>query len=399
MAVPRASAAPPGSGAARGRPGRGPAVSSLGGGDTKALLDGGHHAVVRVEELLRDHGPAAELLDREQRLRYRELVRARRALHHGPIALLREDPLGLRRVEELDEVRRLAAGVLRDRDRVLDQDRLRRDRVVDLLAGLLRRDRLVLVGQHHVALAAGEGREGVARALVLHGDVLEEEAEEGGGLGVGLALGDLAAVGRHHVPARAAARERVRRDHLDARLREVLPLRDVLGVALARHEDDDRVGDHALVLVLVPALVDEAAVHQPRDVGLERELDHVGLEAAVDRAALVAGGAVGLGERHVLALWGLLEGRDQRGVRLLGRRIRDEAQLVAAARAAAAAGEEGHERRGGEYGGQESGEGFSHLFVVRPYRLSRVWGRGCEARAPGGPASRSDERTSHSLLP
>src|SRR3954451_6796127 len=235
IATPRPSAAPLGSGAARGPAGRGPAVSSLGGGDTEALLDGGHHAVVRVEELLRDRRPAAELLDREQGLRHRELVRARRALHDGPVGLLREDPLRLRRVEELHEVRRLAARVLRDRNRVLDQDRLRRDRVVDLLPGLLRRDRLVLVGQHHVALAAGEGREGVARALVLNGDVLEEEAEEGGGLGVGLALGDLAAVGRHHVPARAAARERVRRDHLDARRREVLPLRDVLGVALARH--------------------------------------------------------------------------------------------------------------------------------------------------------------------
>src|SRR3954464_7681714 len=100
MALPRASAAPPGSGTARGRAGRGPAVSSLGGGDTESLLDRRHDAVVRVEELLRDRGPAAELLDREQALRHRELVRAGRALHDRPVALRREDALRLGRVEE-----------------------------------------------------------------------------------------------------------------------------------------------------------------------------------------------------------------------------------------------------------------------------------------------------------
>ena len=44
---------------------------------------------------------------------------------------------------------------LRDHgDRVLDQDRLVRDDVVDLLALLLGRDRLVLVGDEDVAVAA-----------------------------------------------------------------------------------------------------------------------------------------------------------------------------------------------------------------------------------------------------
>ena len=36
------------------------------------------------------------------------------------------------------------------------------------------------------------------------------------------------------------------------------------------------------------------------DVGLERERDDVGRQAGLDRAALVAGGAVGLGEAHAL---------------------------------------------------------------------------------------------------
>src|SRR4051794_24855802 len=287
IATPRPSAAPPNGSTARGRErgvgdGRGPAVSSLGGRDAKVLLDAGHDALVLVEELVGPRAPPAELLDREELLGRRELVRPRRALHHRPVALRREDPLRLGRVQVLDERLRLVARVLGRGDRVLDQDRLVRDRVVHVLARLLGRDRLVLVRDQNVALAAGEGREGVARALVLHGDVLEEGLQVVDGLGLGLALCDLRAVCGHHVPARAAARERVRRDHLDARLREVAPGLDVLRVALARDEDDDRVRDHALVLVLVPARVDEPAVHEPRDVGLERELDDVGGQATVD---------------------------------------------------------------------------------------------------------------------
>src|SRR3954454_203221 len=218
IATPRPSAAPLGSGAARGPAGRGPAVSSLGGGDTEALLDGGHDAVVGVEEPLRDRAPAAELLDREEVLRHRELVRPRRALHDRPVALRGEDPLRLRRVEELHEVLRLAARVLRDRDRVLDQDRLRRDRVVELLAGLLSGDRLVLVRDQHVPLAAREGAECVARALVLYGLVLEQLAQEVGHLRLGRALHGLAHECCHHVPAHPARGEGVRRDHLSARL-------------------------------------------------------------------------------------------------------------------------------------------------------------------------------------
>src|SRR4051794_27623719 len=259
-ATPRPSAAPPRSGTARGRgvllgDGRGPAVSSLGGGDTKVLLDAGHDALVLVEELVGHRVPASELLDREELLGRRELVRARRALHHRPVALRREDALRLGRVQVLHERLRLVARVLGRGDRVLDQDRLVRDRVVDVLACLLRRDRLVLVRDQHVALAAGEGREGVTGALVLHRDVLEQLAEEVGRLGLALALGDLAAVRGHHVPAGATGAERVRRDHLHAGLDQVGPALDVLRVALADGEHDDRVGDHALVLAGVPALV------------------------------------------------------------------------------------------------------------------------------------------------
>ena len=64
---------------------------------------------------------------------------------------------------------------------------------------------------------------------------------------VGLPLLALRAVGGHDVPARAAGGERVRRDHLDAGLDQVVPGPDPLRVALADDEDDHGVGDHALV--------------------------------------------------------------------------------------------------------------------------------------------------------
>src|SRR4051794_3812627 len=209
IAVPRPSAAPPGSGTARGR---GSVSASAFGGDTKALLDVRHDALLLVEELGHDRVPAAELLDREQLLGGREPLLVDERLDHRAVALRREDLLRRGRGEVGRERLRLVGvrAVVRDRDRVLDQDRLVGDDVVHVLAGLLSRDRLVLVGDHHVALAAGERLERVARRLVLHRDVLEQLLEELRGLGLALALRDLAAVGRHHVPARAARGERVR---------------------------------------------------------------------------------------------------------------------------------------------------------------------------------------------
>src|SRR4029079_1406565 len=48
--------------------------ASLGSGDPRGLLDLRHGALVRVEELVVDLRPAAEVVDREQTLRRRELV-------------------------------------------------------------------------------------------------------------------------------------------------------------------------------------------------------------------------------------------------------------------------------------------------------------------------------------
>ena len=73
---------------------------------------------------------------------------------------------------------------------------------------------------------------------------------------------------------------------------QVVPVLDALRVALADDEHDDRVLDDAVVVVLrLPVVGDDPRVDEPRDVGLEREVDDVGRQAGLDRPRLVAGGA------------------------------------------------------------------------------------------------------------
>src|SRR3954451_11880645 len=152
---PRPKRRPPaGDGTARVPPP--PALSwLLGGGDTESLLDLSDDAVVRVEELRHDRVPATELRDVEQPGRLREVHRGVRS-DDRPITVVREDLLGRVGVEEVDEGLRLlrVLGVLRHRDRVLDQDRVVGHGVVEVLVVLLGEDRVVLVGQQSVTLAA-----------------------------------------------------------------------------------------------------------------------------------------------------------------------------------------------------------------------------------------------------
>ena len=82
-------------------------------------------------------------------------------------------------------------------------------------------------------------------------------------------------------------------------------------------------------------LVDQARVHEPGHVRLERELDHVGGQPALDRARLLARRRVGLVEAHRLALWRLVEGGDQLLVCLLGGGVGHEREVAAAAAIAA----------------------------------------------------------------
>ena len=136
-------------------------------------------------------------------------------------------------------------------------------------------------------------------------------------------------------------------DHLDAVLQQVVPGLDVLRVALARREHDDGVGDEAVVLVLVPVRGDLLGLDELVDVRRQRQRDDVGVQAGLDGAGLVAGGAVGLLEADVLAVGGLLEGGDDLLVRLLRRRVGDQAEAARAPRgvAAAAAGREAQDHQ------------------------------------------------------
>src|SRR3954466_2065537 len=270
--------------------------ASLGSGDPRRLLDLGDRALVGIEELVVDLRPAAEVADREQPLRRRELrlVLGKDGLVDRPVAPVGEDLLRRRRQRVLHERLRLLA-VLRlghDRDRVLDGDRLVGDDVVDLLALLLGGDRLVLVGDEDVAGAGREVVERLAAGLVLDHDVLGDELAQIGEPGRRvLAAAALRAVGGHDVPLRRAARERVRGEHLDPRLEQVVPRADVLRVALADDEADDRPRDEALRRRVGPVLGDEAGLDETVHVGGERERHDVRRQPRLDGAALIAGGA------------------------------------------------------------------------------------------------------------
>src|SRR6476646_4717877 len=113
----------------------------LASGASDRLFDAGHQAALGIEPALVDLPPAAEprAVDPDQRPR-RELrpVLLRHRLQHRPIARLREQALRRRRLREgdelLDQVEVRAR--LDRRDRELDQHRLRRDEVGDVLACL-----------------------------------------------------------------------------------------------------------------------------------------------------------------------------------------------------------------------------------------------------------------------
>src|SRR4051794_37927594 len=344
--------------------------ASLGSGDPRRLLDVGDRALVGIEELVVDLRPAAEVADREQSLRRRELrlVLGEDALVDRPVAPVGEDLLRRRRQGVVHERLRLLE-VLRlrdDRDRVLDGDRLVGDDVVDLLALLLGGDRLVLVGDEDVAGAGREVVERLTAGLVLDHDVLGDElAQIGEPGGRVLAAAALRAVGGHDVPLRRAARERVRGEDLDARLEQVVPRADVLRVALADDEADDRLRDEALRRRARPVLGDEPVFDEAVHVRRERERHDVGGEARLDRAALVTGGAVGLAEADAVAGRRLLEAGDDLVVDDLRGRVRDERELGlraaaarASARGAAAGGVGGAAARGQRQGGDgdECGE-------------------------------------------
>ena len=198
---------------------------------------------------------------------------------------------------------------------------------------------LVLPGHQHVTDAAlAEGGRRAARARVEHRDVLVELAHE-------LARRRLAAArllqrvapGREVGPARAARGLRVRRHHHGARLGQIVPVADRLGVPLAHDEHDRRrVGRAVVGQPLLPVLGDAPRLRRDGvDVVGQPQRHHVGVEAVDHRAGLLAGAAVRLADVHRLA--GLLlpllpERRVDVLVELARRIVRDVEQLHRAIR-------------------------------------------------------------------
>src|SRR5579862_986410 len=122
------------------------------------LLDPDHQALVRIEPLRVGGAPAPDRLvgDGEdpgpRRERLGELLRRHRVHRTEPV--LREDLLLGLRLHELDELVRevLVGASLHNSDWELDQHRLPRNHVLDVLALEPGVDRLALVGDENVAL-------------------------------------------------------------------------------------------------------------------------------------------------------------------------------------------------------------------------------------------------------
>ena len=217
-------------------------------------------------------------------------------------------------------------------------------------------DRLVLVADQDVAGALQEDVGGLAArsgaGLDVIGDQFGDEIQAGLLVGATVALGG---VGRQQVPLRRSGAQRAGRDDLDARGEQVVPVLDVLRVALAHHQGHHRPERDPLGDVGVPFRRDLAGLDQPGDVGLDREIHDVGRLAVHHAAGLVTGGAVGRGDRHALAFGGVGEGRDDLAPARLRHGIGHQGQggvgLAVAATAgdvagtATAAGQEGGGRR------------------------------------------------------
>src|SRR5579885_1745183 len=230
---PTASAEPP----RRGSQADGAAPLSARRRPSDGALDPDHQPRARVEPLPVGCAPTADrrVVDRELSGPGRELLRELlcRDGVHGAEAVLPEDLLLGLRLHEADELVRDVAvpGRLDHRDRQLDQDRLARDHVLDVLTLEARVDRFALVRDQDVALARQERVRRVAARGVLRDDVLKQLLDVCDRLRVRLAEVALRRVCGEDVPPRRAGAERVRRHDVHARLDEVGPALDVLRVA------------------------------------------------------------------------------------------------------------------------------------------------------------------------
>ena len=200
-------------------------------------------------------------------------------------------------------------------------------------------------------------RPGAGSRLDVLGDQLGDVVDAGLLVLAAVALGG---VRRQQVPLGRAGAQRARGDDLEAGLQQVVPVLDVLRVALADDQRNHRTERDALGGVGVPVLGHLVGLDQAGDVGLDREVDDVGGLAVDDGPRLVAGGAVGRGHGDALALLGGRERRDDLAPAGFGHRVGDQGQrgfgvaaLVAPAGdvAGPTAARREQRRGGGECGG------------------------------------------------
>ena len=261
--------------------------------------------------------PAAEVLDRRHRQRrepFGEFLRHR--LVARAVERLADDPLRRRRVEVLqigggNGARALLVDhAVHHRDRRLRQDA---DRGIDDFERigaefLPRQPGLVLPGQQHVTqFALHEAVGGAARAGIQHRHLAQQAGHEGLRRRLGrtrLALRERQ--GGEEIPARAARGLRVRRDHPHARLQQIGPVVDRLGVALA-HQEHDRAGIGAGIVrqPLLPVRRQQAAPRQRVDIRRQRQGHDIRLQPVQHRARLRAGAAMRLVDGDRLAGLGL----------------------------------------------------------------------------------------------
>src|SRR5215211_4292815 len=298
------------------------------GGCPHLAFDLHHFSCLRVKEIVADLVPATQVFDREQAGRDREIELLEHFFIYRTVALLPEDMLSLRCIQEVNERLRLVRvfAVGGHRYGVLYAYRLIRHHVVDVLARLLGGDGFVLVGEQRVTLSADESLERFTGALVLHRNVVEELVQVLEPLLLRLPLLDLGPVARHDVPTGTAGGERVGGDHLYPGLGQVVPVLDILRVTLPNGDDDHRVGDHAIVLVLVPIRIDEPGFDEACHIRLERELHHVGRQSCLHSAALLTRATVRSLELYSLASIGLLESGYERVVGRFRRRVGHQAE-------------------------------------------------------------------------
>src|SRR5215208_4568888 len=206
-----------------------------------------------------------------------------------PVEVLRDDRLGLRRVEEVQVSLGRLAGAFRidvtvDQGyRRLGQDRDRGHNYLELaLAELLEgQESVVLPGDQHVTHAAlGESGGRTTCSSVKHRRSFVDRGHEVSCLRFVLPLIEREAPSGKVVPARTTRLLRVRRDDLDPRLGEILPVPDALWVPFLHHEHDGRgVRRRVVRETLLPAFRDLPGLTRDGvDVGREGKGYHVSIE-------------------------------------------------------------------------------------------------------------------------